>query len=63
MNAQTLIKILEVSVKKHGEKTPVTLRHLLNIVKMVDRAEEGEALMEIKQHESIVNEINPMGQD
>ena len=62
MNTRTLIKILEVSVKKHGEKTPVTLGHLLNIVKMVDRAEEGEALAEIEQHKAIMEEINPIGQ-
>lgn len=43
MELETLIEVLEESVKKNGEK-PLTNKYLLNILKMVerkiDRAEE-----------------------
>lgn len=38
MMYDTLISILEESVRRHGEK-PLTNRWLLNILKMADRAE------------------------
>ena len=34
-----LIEILETSLKKNGDK-PVTIGHLLNIMKMVERRQE-----------------------
>ena len=33
---EKLMEILEVSQKKNGDK-PITISHLLNIVKMIDR--------------------------
>jgi len=40
----TLIEILEESVKRHGETFPLTLGHLLNIVKLADRVDESRTI-------------------
>ena len=63
MNTCTLIKILETSVKRHGEKTPVTLGHLLNIVKMVDRAGMKMSEHEEAEHQQLLHDIDPLKQD
>jgi hypothetical protein len=42
MYLETLIEVLESSIKKNGDK-PLTLSHLSNILKMVLRIEEKQA--------------------
>lgn len=37
-----IIQILEKSVEKHGADKPLTIGHLLNILKMADRQMEQE---------------------
>lgn len=34
---QDLLSVLEISAKKHGADHPVTIGHLVNIVKMVEK--------------------------
>lgn len=36
---QDLLSVLEVSVRKHGAGEPLTIGHLLNILKMVEAKE------------------------
>jgi len=43
MEIQILIEVLEHSVKKNGADKPVTLGHLLNLVRLADKIEEKEA--------------------
>lgn len=62
-----LIRILKVAAKKHGAETPLTIGHLLNICKIAESAksheEEAAAIREQQQHNQILEEINPLGQD
>lgn len=37
---QTIIKILEKSIEKHGADKPVTLGHLLGIIKLAKKIED-----------------------
>ena len=46
-----LIDILEKSIKKNGDK-PLTVSHLLNMMKMVIRIEEEEDIYDIGVSES-----------
>lgn len=61
-----LIKILQVAVKKHGGTSPLTIGHLLNIVKMAEgiRIHEKEiaGIKEEKQHNQILEDISWGGQ-
>ena len=50
MELEKLIEILEASVIKHGGGQPLTLSHLLNIVKKAQRELEQEADDEDEQH-------------
>jgi hypothetical protein len=43
MEIQILIEVLEHSVKKNGADKPVTLGHLLNLVRLADKIEQKEA--------------------
>ncbi len=43
-----LIEVLEASAKCNGPNTPVTLGHLLNILKMVERRAEQQNKEEIE---------------
>jgi len=63
MDAKNLIAVLELSVRRNGPDTPLTLGHLLNIIKMVDRVEVGQIEREIDQHHQILQEIDPLWQD
>lgn len=62
-----LIRILEVSVKKHGETTPITLGYLLNLTRMAEDIRQYEqevaAIKEQNEHLDILETINPFGQD
>lgn len=51
MKVEDLISILETSVKKHGGDTQLTLGHLLNIVKMIERKEGYREWIEEKNHQ------------
>jgi hypothetical protein len=42
MEIQILIEVLEHSVKKNGADKPVTLGHLLNLVRLADKIEQEE---------------------
>jgi hypothetical protein len=42
MEIQILIEVLEHSVKKNGADKPVTLGHLLNLLRLADKIEEKE---------------------
>lgn len=57
-----LVYVLGVAVQKHGGKTPVTLGHLLNIIKMCIRFYTKAEQIEQKQHNKLMSEINPLGQ-
>jgi len=50
MELEKLIEILEASVIKNGGSKPLTLSHLLNIVKKAQRELEQEADDEYEQH-------------
>jgi len=63
MNLRLLIKVLEVSAAKNGKDTPLTIGHLLNICKMVEKEKEKLEFLEYKQHLSLLNRIDPMGQE
>jgi len=67
INMNKLIKILETAKQKHGGETPLTIGHLLNICKMAQNLktheEEAEFIKGQKQHNEIMNWINPLGQD
>lgn len=56
-----LIEVLEESVRRHGAKTPVTLGHLLNIVKLAGRIrakrKKAAAEYEEKLHREFLEEI------
>lgn len=60
---ETLIHALEVSVQNNGAKTPVTLGHLLNIVKLAHKNEQRRLAKQEKQHYELLKQINPLGQD
>ncbi len=66
-NMNQLIKILETAKQKHGSLTPLTIGHLINICKMDQNLktheEEAKFIKEQKQHNEIMNWINPLGQD
>ncbi len=47
MKTTDLIHVLNVSVKKHGDNTPITLGHLLNIAKMINKHEVWAEELEI----------------
>jgi hypothetical protein len=56
MSDSTIIAILEKSASKHGADTPLTIGHLLNILKMADRERE--------KHTAILDELdNEMEQE
>jgi hypothetical protein len=63
MNLFFLIKTLEDSVAKNGGDKPVTLSHLLNICKMAEKREEKLECLKREQHFSLLEEIDPMGQE
>jgi hypothetical protein len=63
MNLQFLIKTLEISVAKNGDKTPLTIGHLLNICKMAEKRKEKLEFLEHEHHFSILKDIDPMGQE
>jgi hypothetical protein len=52
MEIQILIEVLEHSVKKNGADKPVTLGHLLNLVRLADKIEEKEADNDIYPYDS-----------
>jgi hypothetical protein len=54
--------VLSMAVKKHGAEAPLTLGHLLNICKMAKRYEDEITMRGEKEHEKIMQEINPLGQ-
>lgn len=60
---RALIHALEVSVQNNGAKTPVTLGHLLNIVKLAHKNEQRLFAKQEKDHLKLVRQINPFGQD
>lgn len=47
---QDLLSVLEVSVRKHGGDTPLTIGHLLNIVKMIEKKQIKRYKQEEKDH-------------
>jgi hypothetical protein len=63
MNLQFLIETLEISVAKNGDKTPLTIGHLLNICKMAEKRKEKLEFLEHEHHFSILKDIDPMGQE
>lgn len=40
MDTNILLKILDISIKKHGANKPLTLGHLRNIIALSERNEE-----------------------
>jgi len=58
---KTLIEILETSVKKHGANCPLTIGHLLNIVKLADKVEETRVIQlydkESLDHSKLIEEL------
>ncbi len=58
-----LIQILKASVARNGEDKPLTVGHLLNILLMAQKVRHKQADDEDKQHHSLMNQINPFGQD
>jgi hypothetical protein len=57
---RNLIKVLEVSEKKHGSDYVLTIGHLLNILKFVEKCRENEEIEKNKQHDKLINEVmNP----
>lgn len=56
---EILINVLELSVSKHGAETPLTLGHLLNIMKMAQRFEaDKEELDHLNEQEAYNNAFN-----
>lgn len=51
--------ILEISAKRNGPEKPVTIGHLLNIAKMVDRAEKDNLTKKAEIEERLWNSIEP----
>lgn len=43
MSLEKLIKLMEVSVKRNGKDTPLTLGHFLNILKLAQRKLQEES--------------------
>lgn len=62
MKLRILIYILSVAVRKHGGKQPVTLEHLLNILKMARRYELRLAESEELENQKLMDEIRGDGQ-
>lgn len=63
MNLQFLIETLEISVAKNGDKTPLTIGHLLNICKMTEKRKEKFEFLERERHFSILKDIDQIGQE
>ena len=67
MNASDLIKILEISQKKNGADFPLTVGHLLNIIKMTQRVTAArlakEEKIETEAHNQFMADINRYGND
>lgn len=64
---KTLIRILTESVRRHGADTPLTLGHLLNIVKMWHRVTRRQAIRaerreERNHQEALLAAFNDHGQ-
>ncbi len=58
---EKLIQVLQKSVDKHGLNEPVTLGHLLNIVKLVHKLELAEEERKEEDHEDALNSLYPHG--
>jgi hypothetical protein len=56
-----LIHVLELSVNKHGKDTPITLGHLLNIVKLAQKYEERADLESIRAGEAVLDDVYSYG--
>jgi len=50
MEIDILIEILEHSVKKNGPDKPVTLGHLLNLIKLANKESEKEDVYPYDPH-------------
>ena len=59
----SLTKLLEISCQKHGKDYPLTLGHLLNISRMIDKKHVQRTKFEDKQHEELLNELDHLGQE
>lgn len=57
MNISDLIKILEISQKKNGADFPLTVGHLLNIVKMTQRVTAAQLARDTKAEEDAHNQF------
>ena len=55
--------IIAQSVKKHGKTKTLTLGHLLNICKLASKWEAKLDARSEKEHQQLMEDINPLGQD
>lgn len=53
-----LTKVLEKSVELHGNDHPLTLGHLLNIARLIDRIEEHQADEQFEVEQEAYNSIH-----
>lgn len=60
---RVLTTVLQISVNKHGENTPLTLGHLLNICRLAQKFEAKIVASEEEEHRMLMEQINPFGQD
>lgn len=58
-----LIATLETSVKHNGPDFPLTLGHLLNIVKLMQRQENKQKKREAKQEEELRKQLEEILHD
>jgi hypothetical protein len=58
-----LTKLLKISCQKHGKDYPLTIGHLLNISRMLDKKHAQRTKFEEKQHAVLLNELDPLGQE
>jgi len=52
-----LVRVLTISVEKNGADKPLTIGHLLNIIKLADKFEFLESEAEEEMHDKILSEI------
>lgn len=58
-----LIAVLESSINRSGAATPLTLGHLLNLLKLAEKLRCKVEQHNEAEHLALPNEINPHGQD
>lgn len=63
MNLETLIRTVATSIKRNGADKPLTLGHLHNLLKMVQRLEERRSAQAERDHHVMLQEFDPLGQE